>query len=225
MFTLSAVNQPGRRPLTVAGSDARRGGRSTARAWRAGAESPRPGRWDRPPSSRPSRRREQTDAKGAVPTDPDGRREAVNMPVAAVRAPDGDLHRGGIVPVRETVEHHRGVGGSYRHRDRLSGSGVHGRGTPRRQVAPRTAARSRPPLPQPVRRRRCRSRETKRYRHRGLGTLPPHRDRRPDIARVRRTVPLAVTFGRFRADRSSQNVVDTVWHTGQVNARGGAIWR
>ena len=62
--------------------------------------------------------------KGAVPTDPDGRREAVNVPVAAVRAPDGDLHGAGIVPVRETVEHHRGVGGSYRHRDRLSGSGV-----------------------------------------------------------------------------------------------------
>ena len=61
--------------------------------------------------------------KGAVPTDPDGRREAVNMPVAAVRASDGDLHRAGIVPVREAVEHHRGVGGSYRHRDRLSGSG------------------------------------------------------------------------------------------------------
>ena len=61
--------------------------------------------------------------KGAVPTDPDGRREAVNVPVAAVRAPDGDLHRAGIVPVREAVEHHRGVGGSYRHRDRLSGSG------------------------------------------------------------------------------------------------------
>jgi hypothetical protein len=58
--------------------------------------------------------------KGAVPTDPDRRREAVNMPVAAVRAPDGDQHRGGIVPVRETVENHRGVGGSYRHRDRLS---------------------------------------------------------------------------------------------------------
>ena len=50
--------------------------------------------------------------KGAVPTDPDGRREAVNMPVAAVRAPDGDQHRGGIVPVRETVEHHRGLGRS-----------------------------------------------------------------------------------------------------------------
>jgi hypothetical protein len=60
--------------------------------------------------------------KGAVPTDPDGRREAVNVPVAAVRAPDGDQHRAGIVPVREAVEHHRGVGGSYRHRDRLSGS-------------------------------------------------------------------------------------------------------
>jgi len=61
--------------------------------------------------------------KGAVPTDPDGRREAVKVPVAAVRAPDGDLHRAGIVPVREAVEHHRAVGGSYRHRDRLSGSG------------------------------------------------------------------------------------------------------
>ena len=45
------------------------------------------------------------------------------MPVAAMRAPDGDQHRARIVPVREAVEHHRGVGGSYRHRDRLSGSG------------------------------------------------------------------------------------------------------
>ena len=59
--------------------------------------------------------------KGAVLTDPDGRREAVNVPVAAVGAPDGDLHRAGIVPVREAVEHHRGVSGSYRHRDRLLG--------------------------------------------------------------------------------------------------------
>ena len=31
--------------------------------------------------------------KGAVRTDPDRRREAVNMPVAAVWAPDGDQHR------------------------------------------------------------------------------------------------------------------------------------
>ena len=69
--------------------------------------------------------------KGAVPTDPDGCREAVNVPVAAVRAPDGDQHRAGIVPVRETVEHHRGVSGSYRHRDRLSGS-VDARGLPSR---------------------------------------------------------------------------------------------
>ena len=60
--------------------------------------------------------------KGAVQTDPDGRREAVNVPVAAMGAPDGDLHRAGMVPVREAVEHHRGVGGSSRHRDRLSGS-------------------------------------------------------------------------------------------------------
>jgi hypothetical protein len=71
--------------------------------------------------------------KGAVPTDPDGRRETVNVPVAAMGAPDGDLHRTWLVPVREAVEHHRGVSGSYRHRDRLSGSGVHGWG--KRQVA------------------------------------------------------------------------------------------
>ena len=45
---------------------------------------------------------------GAVPTDPDGRRQAVHVPVAAVWAPDGDQHRAGIVPVREAVEHHRG---------------------------------------------------------------------------------------------------------------------
>ena len=85
--------------------------------------------------------------KGAVPTDPDGRREAVNVPVAAMGAPDGDLHRAGMVPVREAVEHHRGVGGSSRHRDRLSGSRDARSGAPRRQVAPRTSARSRTPPP------------------------------------------------------------------------------
>jgi len=42
---------------------------------------------------------------------------------------------------------------------------------------------------QGYRRRRCRSAETERYRHRGQGTLPPHRDRRPDIARSR-TAPV-----------------------------------
>ena len=85
--------------------------------------------------------------KGAVLTDPDGRREAVNVPVAAMGAPDGDLHRAGMVPVREAVEHHRGVGGSSRHRDRLSGSRDARSGAPRRQVAPRTSARSRTPPP------------------------------------------------------------------------------
>src|SRR5664279_5583493 len=60
----------GRLPLTVAGSDARRGGDSTARAWRADAGSPRPCRWDRSPSSRRSRRREQTDAQRCRPDRP-----------------------------------------------------------------------------------------------------------------------------------------------------------
>ena len=46
------------------------------------------------------------------------RREAVNVPVAAVRAPNGDHHRAGIVPVLKAVEHHCGVGGSYCHKDR-----------------------------------------------------------------------------------------------------------
>ncbi len=51
----------------------------------------------------------------AVSTDPDGRREAVNVPVAAVRAPAGVPPRAWIVPVRATVEHDRCVGGSYSH--------------------------------------------------------------------------------------------------------------
>ena len=155
--------------------------------------------------------------KGAVPTDPDGRREAVNVPVAAVRAPDGDLHRAGIVPVREAVEHHRGVGGSYRHRDRLSGSGG------ARSGADETTGRAEDlrkeqTSPAPARDTAvgAASRRTERYRHRPLGTLPPHRDRRSDNARVRRTVPGAVTFGAGSAAiSSSQTWTDTACTPGR----------
>jgi len=134
-----------RLPPTVPGSDARRGGGSTARAWRAGAGSRRPGRWDRPPSSRRPRRREQPDAQRCRPDRPDRRREAVNMPVAAVRAPDGDQHRGEFAGVRETVEHHRGVGGSYWHIE----IAFRGRGSPRCLAG----VRPRPRRPSPDQRR------------------------------------------------------------------------
>jgi hypothetical protein len=40
------------------------------------------------------------------------------VPIAAMRAPNGDHHRAGIVPVLEAVEHHWRVGGSYSHKDR-----------------------------------------------------------------------------------------------------------
>jgi len=133
--------------------------------------------------------------KGAVPTDPDGRRKAVNVPVAAMGAPDGDLHRAGWsrsgrplsttavwvgVPGIGIAFRGRGMRGRGRRDDRLR------RGPPQGAELPR---------PQGYRRRRCRSPETERYRHRGQGTLPPHRDHRPDIARVRRTVPVAAPLG------------------------------
>jgi hypothetical protein len=164
--------------------------------------------------------------KGAVPTDPGGRREAVNVPVTAVRAPDGDLHRAGIVPVREAVEHHRGMGGSYRHRDRLSGSGG------ARSGADETTGRAED----------LRKEQTSPAPARGGAVGADGRQKRNDTdtadwARCRLTVTaaptsqgfggpfaVAVTFGAGSEPiSSSQTWPDTVWHTWQVNARGGAI--
>ena len=131
------------------------------------------------------------------------------MSVAAVGAPDGDLHRAGIVPVREAVEHHRGVGGSYRHRDRLSGSGG-ARSGDAETTGCAEDLRKEQTSPAPARgtvvgaadRQKRNDTDTADW-----ATLPPHRDRRPDIARVRRTVPVAVTFGAGSAPISiSQNV-------------------
>ena len=163
--------------------------------------------------------------KRAVPTDPDGRREAMNVPVAAVRAPDGDLHRVGIVPVREAIEHHRDVGGSYRHRDRLSGSGG------ARSGDAETTGRAED----------LRKEQTSPAPARGTAVGAAGRKKRNDTdtadwARCRLTVtadPTSQGFGRPSGGgdlwagsapiSSSINVAGHRVHTGEVNARGGAI--